>query len=228
MKIGIVGSSIVSQTLAAKLLDGGNEVMISSRHLHEEKESMVGKLPSPTNWAKLQSEKGFKAFVGSFEDAALFGELIFNCTAGAYSLEALESAGKNHLKGKILIDVSNPLDFSKGMPPTLAFCNTDSLGERIQTSFPDTKVVKTLNTVNVNVMVDPSLIPEISDMFIAGNNQEAKKWVTETVLQKWLGWKSIIDLGDITAARATEMYLPLWLRLWGAIQKPNFNIKVVS
>lgn len=228
MQIGIIGSSVVGQTLATKLLEVGNEVMISSRHPLENKETMGGKLPSPVEWAKIQSEKGHKASAGSFEATAQFGELIFNCTAGMHSLEALNSAGGDNLIGKILIDVANPLDFSNGMPPSLSVCNTDSLGEQIQKAFPKVKVVKTLNTVSALVMVNPSLVPGESDIFIAGNDEETKKWVKEKVLQKWFGWKSVVDLGDITGARATEMYLPLWLRLWGNVQTPNFNIKIIS
>jgi predicted dinucleotide-binding enzyme len=133
----------------------------------------------------------------------------------------------NNLKNKILIDIANALDFSKGMPPSLVVCNTDSLGEQIQRAFPDTKVIKTLNTMNCNLMVNPGLVANGDhDIFISGNDVEAKATVTK-ILRDWFGWKSIVDLGDITNARATEMLLPIWVRLYGKFQSPNFNFKIV-
>ena len=142
------------------------------------------------------------------------------------SLEALNLAGANNLRGKLLIDIANALDFSKGMPPTLSVCNTDSLAEQIQRTFPELRVVKTLNTVNCNVMVNPSLVPGDHDMFVCGNNPDAKAEVTE-ILKNWFGWKSVIDLGDITGARGMEMLIPIWIRLWGLLQTPNFNYRIV-
>jgi hypothetical protein len=162
---------------------------------------------------------------GTFANAAAFGEIVFNCTAGAGSLDALEATGAANLRGKILVDVANPLDFSHGMPPSLFAGNTDSLGERIQAAFPEARVVKTLNTVNANVMVDPGRVPGESDVFVCGNDAGAKSEVTRIL--KDFGWRSVIDLGDITAARGTEFYLHLWLRLWGAFKTPDLNIHVV-
>jgi predicted dinucleotide-binding enzyme len=141
------------------------------------------------------------------------------------SLDALRQAGARNLDGKILIDVANPLDFSKGMPPTLSVCNTDSLGEQIQRAFPGARVVKTLNTMNTNVMVDPGLVPGDSDVFVSGNDAAAKAQVTG-ILKSWFGWRSIIDLGDITTARGTEMLLPIWLRLWSTFKTPNINFHI--
>jgi predicted dinucleotide-binding enzyme len=227
MKIGIIGSGQVAQIIGVKLLELGFPVMISSRDINVEKDrGSWGKLPSAKEWVSEESKKGYKAYAGSFSDAAKFGEVIFNCTAGSASIEALSAAGKENLKGKILIDLANPLDFSKGMPPTLTISNTTSLGERIQTAFPETKVIKTLNTVNANIMINPRIIKNEHDIFICGNDNEAKNWVKKEVLIKWFGWKNIIDLGDISASRGTEMYLPLWLRLWNSTQTPNFNIHV--
>jgi predicted dinucleotide-binding enzyme len=143
------------------------------------------------------------------------------------SLKALKQAGMQNLKGKILVDIANSLDFSKGMPPSLAVCNTDSLGEQIQRTFPDVKVVKTLNTVNCNLMVNPSLVKGDHDLFICGNDAQAKAKVVD-ILKNSFGWKSVIDLGDITSARATEMLLPIWVRLMGLYQSPNFNFKIVK
>jgi predicted dinucleotide-binding enzyme len=153
---------------------------------------------------------------GSFADAAAFAELIFNATAGAASLEALEMAGAEQLAGKVLIDVANPLDTSKGMPPTLTVCNDDSLGETIQRAFPDVRVVKALNTVTAAVMVEPQLVEGEHNVFVCGDDDAAK--AQARALLEEFGWppESILDLGDISAARGTEMYLALWLRLWGA------------
>ena len=228
MKIGIIGSSTVAQTNAQKLLELGHEVMISSRNPTQEKNTPMGKVPSVTTWVSAQKAKSLKALGGSFKDAAQFGEVIFNCTAGVGSLVALTSAGAENITGKILVDIANPLDFSKGFPPTLAFCNTQSLGEKIQAAFPESKVVKTLHTVNADIMVNPTRLSENTTIFVASNHTDAKNWVKTELLEKWYGWKEVIDLGDITAARGTEMYLPLWLRIMGAVKTPYFNIKVVA
>jgi hypothetical protein len=204
---------MVGQAIGSKLIQLGHEVKMGSRTADNEK---------ATQWVKAN---GVRASQGTFADAAAFGEIVFNCTAGVHSLEALGLAGASNLQGKILVDIANPLDFSQGMPPSLAFCNTDSLGERIQRAFPETRVVKTLNTVNCNVMVNPSLVSGEHDMFICGNDAEAKTLVTQ-ILKDWFGWKSVIDLGDIRAARAMEMMLPIWIALWGTLQTPIFGFKI--
>lgn len=143
--------------------------------------------------------------------------MVINATSGTASLEALRLAGEQNLEGKILMDIANPLDFSRGMPPVLSVCNTDSPGEQIQRAFPKANVVKTLNTTNAMVMVDPSLVAGGEhDLFVSGNDAEAKGRVSE-LLRTWFGWRSVIDLGDITTARGAEMVLPIWLRLWGAL-----------
>jgi len=175
--------------------------------------------------AQWVAANGPRASHGTFANAAAFGEILFNCTAGVASLQALQMAGEANHRGKILIDVANPLDFSHGMPPSLAVCNTDSLGEQIQRAFPETRVVKTLNTVNCNVMVNPALVAGAHDMFLCGNDPEAKVVVTR-ILKEWFGWESVLDLGDISAARALEMVLPLWIRLWGTLQTPMFGFKI--
>jgi predicted dinucleotide-binding enzyme len=124
-------------------------------------------------------------------------------------------------------DVSNPLDFSAGMPPTLSVCNDDSVGESIQRAFPDARVVKSLNTVNADVMVDPGIVPGKHTMFVSGNDEGAKEEVK--LLLESFGWAddAILDLGDIGAARGQEMYLPLWLRLYGASGTAHLNVTVV-
>jgi len=229
MYIGILGSGQVAQTIGAKLLEKRHSVMLSSRNIDAVKDKgQWGKLQSAREWKDEQEKKGYDAYVSDFQEAAAHGELIFNCTAGAGSLEAIKSAGEENFSGKILIDLANPLDFSKGMPPTLSVSNTTSLGEQIQAALPGTKVVKTLNTVSAMIMVKPGLVRGKHDLFMAGNDETSKEWVKKNVLMGWFGWKSIIDLGDISSARGTEMYLPLWLRLMGALNTSNFNIKVVK
>jgi len=169
---------------------------------------------------------GYLGSNGTFSDVAAFGEIIFNCTEGKISLEVLQLAGHENLQGKVLIDVANPLDFSKGMPPSLTVCNTDSLGEQIQRQFPDVKVVKALNTLNCQLMVTPELLSTPGNLFICGNDPGAKKEVD--ALLRSFGWKEIIDLGDITAARGTEQLLPIWVRLMGVLGTPMFNFSIVK
>jgi 8-hydroxy-5-deazaflavin:NADPH oxidoreductase len=229
MDIGIIGSGRVAQTVATKLLELGHHVTISSRDATRAKDlGDWGSLPSAHDFAAAQRELGRAAGAGSFADAAAHGEVVFNITSGGHSLEALEAAGAANLAGKILIDVANPLDFSQGMPPILLFCNTESLGERIQAAFPDARVVKALNTVGAPVMVDPRQLSEPTAMFLSGNDREAKDWVHRELLERWFGWEQVLDLGDITAARAQEMWLPLWLRLMGATGTAAFNLRIVA
>ncbi len=216
MKIGVLGTGMVGQAIAGKLVALGHDVKMGARSATNEK---------AVAWAKAA---GAKASTGTFAEAAAFGELVWNCTAGGGSLEALSAAGADILRGKILVDIANPLDFSKGMPPSLFVSNTDSLGERIQAAFPDTKVVKALNTINCQVMVDPGRVAGGDhDVFVSGNDAAAKGRVTE-ILRGWFGWKRVVDLGDITTARGTEAYLLLWIRMWGALQTADFNIKIVK
>ena len=217
MKIAILGTGIVGNTIGSKLIQMGYEVKMGSRTADNAK---------AVEWAK---DKGPLASYGTFADAASFADIVFNCTGGGVSLDALKMAGKENLSGKILIDLANPLDFSKGMPPSLipSLSNTTSLGEEIQKNFPETKVIKTLNTMNCSLMVNPDSVPGSHDVFICGNDDQAKDSV-KSLLTKEFGWTSIIDLGDITAARGTEMLLPIWVRLYGINKSPNFNFKIVK
>ncbi len=212
MHIGILGTGVVGQTIGARLTQLGHDVMLGSRSATNEKA------------AKWVSENAPRATQGTFADAAQFGEIVFNCTSGQISLEALRAAGARNLTGKTLADVSNPLDFSKGFPPTLTVCNTDSVAEQIQSAFPEAKVVKTLNTMTAAVMVNPGLVPGEHDVFVSGNDADAKAQVTD--LLRAFGWRNIIDLGDISTARGPEMVLPLWLRLMGAFKSPIMNFHV--
>jgi predicted dinucleotide-binding enzyme len=213
MRIGILGSGSVAQTLGAKLVQIGHEVKLGSRTVTSEKAAA---------WA---GAHGARASHGTFEDAAKFGQVLLNCTAGVASLDALDAAGAANLRDKILMDVANPLDFSKGMPPRLTVCNTDSLGEQIQRAFPDVKVVKTLNTMNCEVMVNPGLVPGPHDIFVCGDDAGARNTVAG-YLRAWFGWTSVVDLGDITAARGTEMLLPAWIRLMQVLGTAKFNWRI--
>jgi predicted dinucleotide-binding enzyme len=212
MRIAILGTGMVGKTIGDKLVSIGHEVRMGSRTSDK-----------AAAWSK---EAGRGASHGTFADAAAFGELAFNCTAGVGSLEALEAAGSQNLAKKILLDVSNPLDFSKGRPPTLTISNTDSLGEAIQRQLPEVRVVKTLNTMNCRIMVDAARVAGEHDVFVAGNDPEARAQVARW-LKEWFGWKAPIDLGDITASRGLEMWLPLWLRIVGAVNTPDFNVRIV-
>ena len=225
MRFGILGTGVVGKTIAARLAGLGHEVMVGTRDpeetLSRTEPDRYGNPPFSA-WQQENSE----VELGTFGEAAAHGEMVVNATAGASSLEALDMAGEENLTGKVLIDISNPLDFSKGMPPTLSVSNTDSLGEQIQRRFAEAKVVKTLHTMNAYLMVDPAqLAGGEHTVFVCGDDAEAKAKVTE--LLRSVGWTDIIDLGDISNARGTEMLLPIWVRLFGALQKPIFNFKIV-
>jgi predicted dinucleotide-binding enzyme len=212
MRVGVLGTGSVGRAIGTKLVELGHEVTMGSRTADN---------PQAVEWAEGAGER---AAHGTFADAAASGELVFNCTAGAASLDALRAAGEENLAGKVLVDVSNALDFSQGMPPILAVCNIDSVGEQIQRFFPETKVVKALNTVNAQVMVDPRRIEGEHHLFICGNDEGAKNEVRK--LLESFGWERILDLGDITASRGMEMYVTLWVRLIGVVGTPVFNVKV--
>ncbi len=214
MKIGILGTGIVGQTIGSRLVQLGHDVMMGSREAAN---------PKAITWAK---EEGHHASFGTFANAAAFGEIVFNCTVGSASLAALRQAGGENLDGKVLIDTANPLDYSTPVW-TLTVCNTDSLGEQIQRAFPKARVVKTLNTVNANIMVDPRKLTERTDVFVSGNDIEAKA-VVISILRDWFGWKSVIDLGGIETARSVEMYVLLWQHLRNWSSSHRFNIKVVT
>jgi predicted dinucleotide-binding enzyme len=214
MKIGVLGTGATGITIATKLVDLGHDVMMGSRDEAN---------PAAVAWAK---DAGHNALYGSFMNAAEFGEIIFNCTLGSASLEALRLAGERNLRGKVLIDTSNPIDRTSDVWQ-LTVCNTDSLGEQIQREFPSAKVVKTLSTVNANVMVDPNKLIEKTDVFVSGNDIEAKATVVR-ILKEWFGWREVIDLGDIVTARSVEAYVLLWHDIRKAISSQRFNIKLVT
>jgi 8-hydroxy-5-deazaflavin:NADPH oxidoreductase len=163
--------------------------------------------------------------LADFASVAGAADVVVNATNGSATLEALAEAGEANLAGKVVLDVSNPLDFSKGFPPTLTVKDTDSLGEQVQRAFPQARVVKTLNTMNANLMVDPASLGAESSVFVSGDDAAAKATVTE--LLESFGHTDVIDLGDISTARGTEMLLPVWLRLMGALGTAAFNFKIV-
>lgn len=215
MRIGVLGTGMVGSTLASRFVELGHDVVMGSRSATNEK---------ATAWAAQHTER---AANGSFADAAAHGELVVNATSGASSLAALESAGADNLAGKVLVDVANAIS-GYGPPMTLDPVGDDSLAERIQRAFPDARVVKTLNTVNAAVMVAPAAMGVPHDVFLAGEDAEAKATV-RGLLQE-MGWseQSIRDVGGIAAARGLEMYLVLWLGLAGSLGRYDFNIHVVT
>jgi 8-hydroxy-5-deazaflavin:NADPH oxidoreductase len=225
VRLGVLGTGVVGKTITARLAGLEHEVMVGTRDpeatLSRTEPDQFGNPPF-RDWQREHPA----VELGTFGEAAAYGEMVVNATSGVVSLEVLKMASEENLNGKILIDISNPLDFSQGMPPTLSVSNTDSLGEQIQRRFPEAKVVKTLHTMNAYLMVDPTQLAGADHtVFVSGDSAEAKETVSD--LLRRMGWTDIIDLGDITTARATEMLLPLWLRLFGALQKPVFNFKIV-
>src|SRR5688572_28636016 len=222
MKIGIIGSGIVAQTLGTKLVQLGHDVALGTRDPGklDDKKNFAGSL---REWlAKVNA--GNRAKVVSFRDAASHGELLINATHGGNSVDALKLAGDDALGSKVLIDVANELDASQGMPPRVDASQDNCLAERIQAAFPALKVVKSLNTINCSVMVDPkALAGGDHTVFVSGNDAQAKAAVGE--LLKSLGWTDILDLGDLSSARGPEMYMALWLRLWGATRTGMLNVK---
>lgn len=214
-KIGIFGTGMVGATIGSKLIQLGYSVMMGSRTANNEK---------ALAWA---AANGPNASAGTFEDAGRYGEIIFNCTKGEASPDVFRAAGVNNLNGKIIVDISNPLDFSQGMPPSLipAWTNTNSLGEELQKQVHGARIVKTLNMVNCEVMVDAKRSGGDPTMFVSGNDPDAKAEVT--VILRQFGWNDIIDLGDISTARGTEMLLPIWLRTWMATGNGHFAFKII-
>lgn len=224
MKIAVLGTGLVGRTLAAALAGLGHDVTIGTRDpaatLARAEPDAMGNPPFSA-WRNEHAEVG----LASLAEAAAPAELVVNATNGSGALPALTQAGAGNLAGKVLIDVSNPLDFSQGFPPTLFVKDDDSLGEQIQRTFPETRVVKTLNTMNAHVMVDPASLGAESSVFVSGDDAGAKATVTELLTS--LGHTDIIDLGDISTARGAEMALPLWLRLMASLETGAFNFRIV-
>ncbi|MEU8764311.1 NAD(P)-binding domain-containing protein [Streptomyces sp. NPDC048659] len=213
MKIAVLGTGDVGRQLAGKLVALGHQVTLGSRSADH---------PGATAWAAEHD-----AAHGTFASAAAGAELVVNATGGLVSLAALEAAGAENLAGKVLVDVSNPLDFSAGFPPSVVTPDGGSLAEQIQRAFPAARVVKTLNTMTNTVMVDPARVPGDHVVFVCGDDAEAK--ATVTALLASFGWLEprIVDLGDLSGARGTELLLPLWLRLMGTLGTGDFNFGIL-
>ncbi len=213
MNAAVLGTGVVGASIGSKLVQLGHRTTMGSRTATNEKAAA---------WVK---KSGPSASQGTFRDAAEAAEIVFLCTKGEGTLEAVRSVGAGTLKGKVVVDTTNPLDFSHGMPPSLLMCNTTSLGEEVQKAAPDAFVVKTLNTVNCEVMVNPGKTGGDPTMFLCGNSAEAK--ATVRTLLKEFGWKDILDLGDIKSARGLEMVLPLWVQTYMSSGNGYFGLKII-
>jgi predicted dinucleotide-binding enzyme len=212
MRIAVIGSGIVGRTLAQAFAERGHEVAVGTR--------------DPEETGRREEWSGTSLPLQPLESVAADADLVVNATSGSASLEALGRVGSDHLSGKVLLDVSNPLDFSNGFPPTLTVKDTDSVAEQLQRAFPDARVVKSLNTVTASVMVDPASVGEgDTSMFVAGDDAGARA-ETRSLLES-LGWRDVIELDGLQNARGLEMWVALWVRLMGTLGTPVFNIKVV-
>ncbi|MFB7468025.1 NADPH-dependent F420 reductase [Streptomyces sp. NPDC056224] len=217
MHYAVLGTGIVGRTVAARLADLGHDVVIGTRD-----PAATAAREEYADWQAGQP----RVRLAGFAQAAREGETLVNATGGQVSIAALTEADAAHLDGKVLIDIANPLDSSQGFPPSLDPVNTDSLGELIQRTFPRLRVVKTLNTMNCRIMVDPARVAGEHHVFLSGEDADAKKAVRE--LLHSFGWpeRGILDLGGIETARGTEMLLPVWLRLMGALGHTDFNFHI--
>ena len=224
MKIGIIGGGSVGQTIGGKLAANGHDVRLGIRNVTPEELAKDRQMAKPLSaWA---AETGAK--IVTMREAAGHGDIVFNATQGAGAIEALTLAGAEALGSKVLVDISNPLDFSHGMPPAILprYVGATSLGEEIQNAFPKARVVKAFNTIAAAVMINPAAISGEHDLLIAGEDSRAKAEVGHLAKHEF-GWKSVLDLGGIKSARGTEHLLPLWVILWGVMGTPMFNVKVV-
>ncbi len=224
MNIAVLGTGMVGQALAGRLAALDHAVTVGTRDpqdtLARTEPDGMGNPP----FAAWHAEHPHVA-LASFADAAAGAELVVLAGNGAAAADMLSAAGAANLAGKVVLDISNPLDFSAGFPPSLFVKDTDSLGEQLQRTFPEARLVKSLNTLNASLMVDPARLGQSSTVFLSGDDADAK--ATVSVLLKSFGHDDVIDLGGIETARGTEMLLPLWLRLMAALGTPHFNVKVV-
>ncbi len=222
MRIGILGTGMVGRSLAEGFAAAGHDVSMGTRDVHA---TMVRQLDGPPGSMAEWFAQNASVALADFASVAGSAEVVVNAISGSVTPDALTQAGAVNLAGKVLIDVSNPLDFSNGFPPTLSVANTDSLAELVQRSFPDVRVVKTLNTLNAALMTNPGQLSEPTTVFLSGDDADAKA-VVDGLLRQF-GWTDILDLGDIATARGPEMWLPLWLRTMGALGDPMFNLRIV-
>ena len=210
MRIALLGTGLVGRTLAPAFVRLGHDVTIGTRD------------PEAT---RARDDWTLDVPLRRFGDVAIDADLVINATNGQVSLSVLEQVGAENLERRVLLDVSNPLDFSEGFPPTLLVKDTDSLAEQIQRTFPEARVVKSLNTVNCAVMVEPARVGGETTMFVAGAEPKARALVVSLLHE--LGWHDVLEFEDLSAARGMEMWLPLWLRLMGRLGTADFNLKIV-
>ncbi len=226
MKISVLGTGNVGQTFASRFVELGHEVMVGTRDVNTTLARKNADQTTFETWLHAND----KIQLGTFAESAAFGEIVVNALQGAITISTFTAIPEAHLNGKSILDLSNPLDFSKGFPPTLlaGLNNDNSLGEELQKVLPNAKVVKTLNTMFCGLMVNPRALGEDSTVFISGNDADAKTQIKGILAS--FGWKEseILDLGDITTARGTESILPIWLRIYGATQNGFFNLKVAT
>jgi 8-hydroxy-5-deazaflavin:NADPH oxidoreductase len=224
MFIAVLGTGMVGRAIAARLHELGHDVTVGTR---DPQATQARTEPDGMGNPPFSAWHGAHPGIGlaSFADAAAGAELVVNASSGAATMDVLGLAGADNLSGKVLVDISNPLDFSAGFPPTLSVKDTDSLGEQIQRAFPDAFVVKTLNTLTADLMAHPDRLPEPTSVFVSGDDPEAKRLVTGLLIE--MGHRDVIDLGGIETARGVEMWMPLWLRLMGSLGTAEFNVKVV-
>ncbi len=212
MRIAVLGTGAVGRTLARAFSDLGHDVVVGTR--------------DPDETSRREEWAGSQIPLEPLETAATEAELVVNATNGTASLAVLERVGADNLAGKVLLDVANPLDFSQGFPPTLTVKDTDSLAEQIQRAHPEAHVVKSLNTVNAAVMVNPGSVGDgDTTVFVAGDDASARAVVKELLVA--LGWRDVIELDGLDNARGLEMWLPLWVRLMGTLGTPMFNLRIV-
>jgi 8-hydroxy-5-deazaflavin:NADPH oxidoreductase len=199
MNVGVLGRGVVGQRLAAAFAQRGHQVVIGTRD------------PANDELQSWLAGDGAGVTAGSLAQTAEFGELIVLAVLGNAAEEAIAQAGPERFAGKVVIDATNPLDFSEGTPPRLSISGHDSLGEHIQRAIPDAKVVKALNTIGNQYFTDPSFAEGQATMFIAGDDKVAKTTVAE--LLESFGWPPAVDVGGIDAARELESLCVLWVRL---------------
>lgn len=222
MQIGILGTGMVGRALAEGFVRTGHDVSLGTRDIHA---TMVRHLDgTPASFAGWLAGNPSVA-LADFASVAAAAEVVVNATNGSATLAALTAAGAANLAGKVVLDVSNPLDFSNGFPPTLTVKDTDSLGEQVQRAFPEARIVKSLNTMNATLMTHPGLLAEPTTVFLSGDDPQAKATVAGLLGE--FGWTDVLDLGDITTARGPEMWLPLWVRVMGPLGGPMFNLRIV-
>lgn len=225
MRIGIIGSGVVAQTLGSKLIGLGHDLVLGTRDPNklDDKKMFAATL---REWKSQTEAGGQTAKIATFKQAAAHGQLLINATSGLVSLDALKLAAADSVGPKVLLDVANELDFSQGMPPRVLASQERCLAEKLQSAFPNLQVVKSLNTISAPVMVDPQALGGGDHtVFVSGNDAAAKE--TVVALLRSFGWTEVLDLGDLSSARGPEMYLAMWVRLYGATQTGQLNVKVV-